>query len=93
MMFEALFQKVMGLAARLLFGAALMMLFWGVVVSVYQLNLDRGDSVMGMGGDRWDLLDTLTVIIPTAFRPAMTLLFGAAIIYHLEHWLKQRPPS
>lgn len=89
-MFERLFQKAMGTAARLLFAAALLMLLWGVAFSVYQLSLERGDSVIGVGGGRWGLLDTLVVILSTAFNPALKLFFGAAVIYHLDLWVNQR---
>lgn len=89
-MFERFFRKAMRLAARVLFGAALLMFIWGVGFSIHELTQARGDQVFGFGGDRWGLADTLLAIFSTAFDPAAKLFFGAAIIYHLEVWLDER---
>lgn len=89
-MFERLFQKAMRSAARLLFGAALLMLIWGVGFSIHELTQARGDQVFGFGGDRWGLADTLLAIFSTAFSPAAKLFFGAAIVYYLDVRIDER---
>jgi hypothetical protein len=89
-MFERIFLGAMRWAARLLFVAALVMLVWGIGFSIDELSRPRGESVVGIGGRAWGLMDTLLIIISTAFDRAAKLFFGAAILYYLEVWTSQR---
>ena len=87
-MFERLFQRAVHSAARLLFGAALVMLLWGAAYAISLLgNFGMtGPSLAQQGG--W-VLATLSVV-SMSFGPAAYLFFGAAVIHHLEVWLSER---
>lgn len=87
-MYENLFQRAVHSAARLLFGAALVMLLWGVAYCVYVLgNFGMtGPSLSDQAG--W--IGAALSIFASAFSPAAKLFFGAVVIYYIEDWVAQR---
>lgn len=87
-MFERTFQRTMALAARLLFAAALVMFVWGLVYFAHLLIERAGGEPSGSYALGWDEL--IMMVLATTFRPAVELLFCAAVVHHLERWLKDR---
>jgi hypothetical protein len=87
-LFERLFQKALGSASRLLFAASLVMLLWGIVYAVWLLS-NQGMSGPSLPSQIGWIGATLTVLAG-AFTPAAQLLFGAALINHMDRWMEQR---
>lgn len=87
-MYEGLFQRAVRSAARLLFGAALVMLLWGIAYCIYVLgNFGMtGPSLSNQAG--W--IGAALSIFASAFSPAAKLFFGAVAIYYIEDWVARR---
>lgn len=90
-MFEQLFQKAVGSAARLLFAASLVMIVWGIVYAIYVLGN------FGMSGpslaDQVGWIGASMSILNLAFAPAAQLFFGSVVVHYLDVWLGQRGRS
>ena len=90
-MFERIFQRAVGVAARLLFAASLVMVVWGVVYAIYVL------SNVGMSGpslsDQVGWVGASMSILNLSFAPAAQLFFGSVIVHYLELWIAQRARS
>ncbi len=87
-MFERMFQRAIGIAARLLFAASLVMVVWGVVYAFYALGN------FGMSGpslaDQVGWVGASISILNLSFAPAAQLFFASVIVHYLEVWMEQR---
>ena len=81
-MFDRMFLKAMRHGARVLFVAALVMLFSGFLYAANLLSNTgmNGPSLAQQAG--W--VGAVMAILHGAFAPAAYLFFGALIVYHLE---------
>jgi hypothetical protein len=90
-MFERMFQRAIGIAARLLFAASLVMVVWGIVYAIYAL------SNFGMSGpslsDQVGWVGASMSILNLSFAPAAQLFFGSVIVHYLEVWMEERARS
>lgn len=89
-MFEQLFQKAVGAAARLLFAASLVMTVWGIVYAIYVLgNFGMSGPTLAQQAG-W--FGAMLSILSLAFAPAAQLFFGSVVIHYIEVWLGRRGP-
>ncbi|MCW2387156.1 hypothetical protein M2333_000202 [Sphingobium sp. B11D3B] len=90
-MFDRMFQKAIGIAARLLFAASLMMVVWGCVYAAFVVTNfgAAGPTLLEQAG--W--LGASLSVLQSSFVPAAQLFCGSVIIHYLELWMAQREGS